>query len=727
MVPNPTLGWERLLDVFYRKRTEYSLLWTDKIELSDYVVAGAPFGGALALVRDNSKPLAYRGPDPNQRTVQVFTNAGEAICSMPLDKGSVRGIGWSDEEELIVVNEDGIVRIFSDFQGTFRQFSLGKEAEDKKVLECKFWNVGFVARLRNNKFILISRYDEPRPRLMADILSIATEVHGWTIIPPTLSLSRHAEVVVGVDNTVNLIDYVESQDKFLQEGPFTHIALSPNGSLMVLFTSYGKIYVISSDFQKKYSEYDTGTLESPSQVIWCSNDCIVVAWETELRIIGPGGGTLSFFYDSHVALIPESDGIRIISNDRCEFLAKVPEITTDIFRIGSTSAPAILLDAVDQLEMQSPKADDNIQLIKSNLNEAVDSCIKAASFEPEPYWQKRLLKAALLGKSVLELYPSDEFVETSSILRVLNAVRHYEIGMVLTYEQFIRLTPERLIDRLINRQRYQLALTISDYLHLPSDKIYIRWSCAKVKLSIEDDQAVCKLIVNKLKIIPGISYEETARAAYEEGRTKLATQLLNYETRAGRQVPLLLDMEEDETALNKSIQSGDPDLINYVLLHLKGKYSLAQFFRIVNDKPLASSVVEELAKNESSELLKDYYYQDDRRAESSLVIYKDALLLDEVQDRIDKLKLAMKIYQDSKQLYSDSKSMEDHVRLYELQVGYEKDYNQAFVGLTVSETIKKLFGINQTSQAQKLKNEFKIPDKMFIYLKEGAYPVPKKA
>jgi vacuolar protein sorting-associated protein 16 len=46
-----------------------------------------------------------------------------------------------------------------------------------------------------------------------------------------------------------------------------------------------------------------------------------------------------------------------------------------VFRFGTESPASILLDAVEQLENQSPKADDNIQLIRPNLVEAVDACV----------------------------------------------------------------------------------------------------------------------------------------------------------------------------------------------------------------------------------------------------------------------------------------------------------------------------------------------------------------
>ena len=155
----------------------------------------------------------------------------------------------------------------------------------------------------------------------------------------------------------------------------------------------------------------------------------------------------------------------------------------ETFRLGSTAPAAILLDAVDQLEKKSPKADDNIQLIRGNLDEAVDNCVRAAGHEFSIHWQKQLLKAASFGKSVLDLYNSDDFVDMTEILRVLNSVRFYKVGMPLSYDQYIRLTPERLIQRLMNRHEYLLAIKISDYLRLPTDTIYVHWASQKVRVS----------------------------------------------------------------------------------------------------------------------------------------------------------------------------------------------------------------------------------------------------
>jgi hypothetical protein len=65
----------------------------------------------------------------------------------------------------------------------------------------------------------------------------------------------------------------------------------------------------------------------------------------------------------------------------------------------------------------------------------VNSCIRAAGQEFDTHWQKQLLKAASFGKSVLELYNSDDFVEMCETLRVLNAVRYFEVGLPISFEQ----------------------------------------------------------------------------------------------------------------------------------------------------------------------------------------------------------------------------------------------------------------------------------------------------
>ena len=45
------------------------------------------------------------------------------------DKGSIKGFGWSEDEKLLVVTEDGTVRCYYDLQGDFTQFTLGNVSQ----------------------------------------------------------------------------------------------------------------------------------------------------------------------------------------------------------------------------------------------------------------------------------------------------------------------------------------------------------------------------------------------------------------------------------------------------------------------------------------------------------------------------------------------------------------------------------------------------------------------
>lgn len=45
-------------------------------------------------------------------------------------------------------------------------------------------------------------------------------------------------------------------------------------------------------------------------------------------------------------------------------------------------------------------------------------------------------QAAAFGKSFLEAYNPTDYVQTTKILRVLNAVRDYKVGLPLTWEEY---------------------------------------------------------------------------------------------------------------------------------------------------------------------------------------------------------------------------------------------------------------------------------------------------
>lgn len=44
---NPTANWERVGDRFYRKIKLYDAVFDQDLELENYVIAGAPYSGAI--------------------------------------------------------------------------------------------------------------------------------------------------------------------------------------------------------------------------------------------------------------------------------------------------------------------------------------------------------------------------------------------------------------------------------------------------------------------------------------------------------------------------------------------------------------------------------------------------------------------------------------------------------------------------------------------------------
>jgi hypothetical protein len=171
-------------------------------------------------------------------------------------------------------------------------------------------------------------------------------------------------------------------------------------------------------------------------MVWCGSHTILLNdADDTVVMVGPFGDVLRYYQDSPTHLISEVDGTRILSSTTCDFVQRVPESTWQIFRPGSVSPAAILFEATEQFDKHSAKADEGIRSIKADLVAAVDTCVDAAGREFDAYWQKRLLKAASFGKTFLDLYNPTDFVQMTQVLRVLNAVRYYEIGLPLTLEQ----------------------------------------------------------------------------------------------------------------------------------------------------------------------------------------------------------------------------------------------------------------------------------------------------
>lgn len=612
---------------------------------------------------------------------------------------------------------------------------------------------------------------------------------------PVIKTDRDSPAPIAAGGTVVSIDTIKGPtDMRLNRGPFSSILASPNGKLLSLLTADKTLWVVSSDFQRSLSEFsvvdcdayrealarsptpDLGGLGNTGirQIQWCGNNTVALAWENEVVMVGPFGESLRYYYSSPVHLISEIDGVRIIGSQKMELIQKVAESTSTVFRPGSSEPAALLYDASENFAHRSAKADEGLRAIRNELPAAVDVCIDAAAQEWDPVWQKRLLRAADLGKSFLDSrYDPSNFVETSKKLRVLNNLRAYDVGVPVSVEQYDHVGARAMITRLVNRNHHLLALRISAALHLQPGNILRHWARAKIGLAsvgaaaalppaakAKQDDALCNEIVDKfISLGPSVavSYSSIAMSAFRAGRVRLATLLLDHEPRAVDQIPLLLKMGEDKVALQKSVESGDTDLVYHVLLKLQKQLSRGDFFRVVQSpaielsqqarcgrptttayQQLALRLLELYAYQFDRELLKDLYFTDDRRVELASLALQDARAAQSAyiarSDDADlsttslKLKEASKLFNEDRERSLESKLVDEQARLLAFQTVLEKEDGRrsTWTGLSLNDTIRECLVKSKNSthmakKAEKLKTDFKVNDKRWTLLKVDAF------
>ncbi|KAJ1679542.1 Vacuolar protein, partial [Spiromyces aspiralis] len=681
-------------------------------------IAAAPYGGPIALLRDNQQ-LLEADPDQNiDSSVHIYSANGSEIGKIECDGINIVGMYWTNKEELVCIQEDGQVRIFT-LVGKSTTFTLGDEARERGIIDCKFWNNGLVAMMSNYQLITVDNFREPKPHNLAEY-SFDESPRSWAIIPPHLTLSHHVEVLLSIKSTILVVD------AFLNQGPFSHIAVSPNGRLVALCTETGLIQVISSNFERSFSESTPLTTPPDSAVcsycgqdwdvsenrnvipIRCGTDAVVASYDNFAVLVGPFGDILSFEYDSKIYLVQEMDGVRVFTKDLHDFLQKVPESTRNVFQIGSTSPAALLYNAYEYLQNRSPKADEIVRSIKHDLALAVDTCIAAAGNEPLLEFQQMLLRAASFGKSFITVYNGDKLVDMCRHIRLLNTLSAYELSVPVTLVQFQSLPLEDWIDRLVNRNQHFLALKICDYLDEARDKI---------RVSSEEEDKLYLTIMSKLSSVPGISFVEIAETANAHGYSRLAVKLLKHEPKAGNQVPLLLSMNYAALALEEAINSGDADLVYFVILHLYKTQNLGDFFHLVSNNAVATHFFEKYCREQGATILEDFYFQNDAYNKSSELVLVENLHERDPNKLVANLRVVHRLLSKNKSYMFEASVTANGIRLLNEQQKLEHELEEPFVGLTLNQTISKCILKGRPNKANKLRNDFNMSEKTFYWIK----------
>ncbi|KAK4758882.1 hypothetical protein SAY87_020183 [Trapa incisa] len=727
--------WQLLYNRYYRKPELYPMRWKH-IDLSRNKVACAPFGGPIAVIRDDSK-IVQLYAESALRKLRIFNSAGvqisETVWKHP--GGRLIGMYWTEDQILACLVQDGTIFRYNIHAELIEpSISMGKECFEQNVVDCVFWGNGVVCLTESHKIFCVADFKNPKPYELADPELEDSAPLCVAVIEPQYVMSGNVEVLLGLADRGLMVveeDSVQKVEAVGGEvlGPLQKLAVSGDGKWLAAFTYDGQLLVMPTDFSEIKFACNCESALPPEQLAWCGMDSVVLYWDDMILMVGPIGEPVRYLYDEPVILVPECDGVRILSNSSMEFLQRVPDSTVSIFKIGSTSPASLLYDALDHFDKRSAKADENLRLIRSSLPEAVETCIDAAAHEFDVSRQRTLLRAASYGQAFCSHFKRDRIQEMCKTLRVLNAVRSPEVGIPLSIKQYKLLTSSVLVARLINAHQHFLALRVSEYLGLNQEVVIMHWACSKITASLAiPDATLLEILLDKLRLCKGISYAAVAAHGDKNGRRKLAAMLVEHEPHSSKQVPLLLSIGEEDTALAKATESGDTDLVYLVLFHIWQKRPALEFFGTIQARPLARDLFISYSRCYKHEFLKDFFLSTGQLEEVAFLLWKESWELSKNPmaskgsplqgPRIKHIEKSQSLFLETKDHNFESKAAEEHAKLLRIQHELEVTTKQAiFVDSSISDTIRTCIVLGNHRAAMKVKNEFKVSEKRWYWLK----------
>ncbi|VDM32837.1 unnamed protein product [Hydatigera taeniaeformis] len=620
-----------------RRLILYKLALAESHNFSDFFIAVGGCGGLIAFLQK---------PRQAGNSVLIITTAAGKVFAENLWKDAPPvAVSWSDSEELAVVQKSGYVTILN-LSGAFkRRFGFGKDAENNQIIEAKFFSyegrtaVGVITG--SSQILVASSLERPR------ILAISTEVPltNRAFVWQVLSLPMSGEigafkgpwVLLALDKEIHCMGVgkamkVEIPNQSWQNrcSAFHKMAISPNEERVAFYMDSGLLLVagvgpvfdvcMELDFSDRAASLvgnsNGGHIATlPSDMAWLDNSTVALQWQNFVVITDLEKNVYELFYPSFVHIQPEVDGLRVLTPTTHEIIQRVPQELECLGRIGASSSAVLLLSAYREWEAGSGRAHEFLRPIHSasRMHDAVSACLlSAAQCVPASSsdFQRTLLAAAHFGRSFLSIilaFPSpgakeldcstldnlsELTIQITTILRLLNSIAVEWIGMALTWKQFEVLGPSNLLNRLLARKHYPLAVElvrvyqklsskIPEHIQMKTTgltRILCHWVKSLTPQSANPSDTNNSILIRRLfEIISrcgsscsgndpsgsggGVSFAAVAETAIECGQLVLAERLLELEPRISAQISLLMRLRRYGHALTRAVQSGDADLL----------------------------------------------------------------------------------------------------------------------------------------------------------------------
>ncbi|CAH1401892.1 unnamed protein product [Nezara viridula] len=708
-------------DDYFRKFEVYNMEWSD-IDLNTLSLTSTSFGGPVAVIRDRNKFVKVQGS--GKPIITIYTTSGVYISSFNWSSGQIVRLGWTSSLDLLCIMEDGHVLMYDIFSNYRHTFSMGQEAIDTKVIDAKVFytaqSTGIAVLTAAHRIFLINSVNEPKVRRLPEIPG----VHNASVCWEVMCEDRHSKVLFArgkdlyslneAEQNAVVLDVDLGDDVYMIKA----MAVSYDFKLLAIFTDRGKLWIGKSDLSKCFRLYDVRNTLIPVQLVWCGNDAVIINWGMILEVIGLKEECIKYHYDESVFLVQEVDCVRAITLQSMDIIQKVPQVVRDIFRISGTAPGSFLLEASKQFKKKNHRSNEYLHIVKPKLFLAVQQCVEAAGHEFNTETQKMLIRAAQFGKIYLDDCSPENYVTMCRVLRCINAVRSPKIGIPITHTQLYTLTVQGLMKLLMIRHHHFLALDLAAFLKMPesSNVIRLHWACYKVKHSNRNKDQVAKEIAEKLGFNKGVSYTEIAKKAADCGKTELAIKIIEYEPLANLQVPLLLRLGEDRTALVKAIESGNTDLVYTVLSHMRENIPLGKFQMEIRGFPLAQALYLKYCRLHNKDTLKDVYTQEDDHKSQAVCYIRESLDPKNSGMREASLVAAQESYKKAK-LDLHASFCEEQLKLLKYQRSLEEKFKRDFVGKSLHATVKLLLSAQEVKLADKLRTEYKVPDRRYWWLR----------
>lgn len=246
--------WQLLYNRYYRKPELYPMRWRH-VDLARNKLAAAPFGGPLAVIRDDSKIVQLHG-ESALRKLRLFSSSGQPLADTVWRHpgGRLIGMSWTDDHTLVCVVQDGTIYRYDVHAHLIEpNLSLGKECFESNVADCAFWGNGVVCITEANQLFCIADFKNPESVKLADP-GILEPPRCMAVIEPQYTISGNVEVLLSVgegeeDAAVLAVeeDGVQRLGVEMLRGPLQKMVVSRDGKWLASFTHDGKLLVTTSD------------------------------------------------------------------------------------------------------------------------------------------------------------------------------------------------------------------------------------------------------------------------------------------------------------------------------------------------------------------------------------------------------------------------------------------------------------------------------------------------